>query len=149
MAIDWARANALLRDRVLGFTYQEMAERHGYHDGSAARQALLRALDRHQAATVAELRTVENERYEEDYRQLRLIINDRNTKAETRIHAIDARTRAAARHARLNGLDAPLQVSINPQVDAAFETVVGEVVNILSLVQPDPPEPGEETLREG
>lgn len=133
-----ARAAALLHDRALGFTYDEMAERHGYSDKAAARNALIRALETRVSENALHLRTIENERYELDQRALRLIIGDASKADGTRIRAIDARTRAAARHSRLNGIDAPVQVQISAGVeqelraalDHAREVLLGEVTAV-------------------
>lgn len=145
MALDRARATELLRDRAFGLTYEQLAERHGYADGSGARQALLRALDRHEAGNVRHLRAIENERYEMDQRDLRAVIADRTLPPTTRIRAIDARTRSAARHARLNGLDAPVQVQISAgaradmddALSALRETVQGYVLAVSDEPIPD------------
>lgn len=139
-AMEAARAAALLRDRALGLTYDEIAERHQYSHRSNARQALLRALDARVADNAAHLRAIENERYEMDQRVIRAIIADPQSPPATRLRAIDTRTRSAARHARLNGLDAPLQVALSAGVEAdlmdalaeaeaIFHEVTGEVVS--------------------
>lgn len=133
-----ARAATLMRDRALGFTYEEMAQRNGYADGSGARQALIRALTERAAENAAQLRAIENDRYELDQRALRLIIGDQTKPDGTRIRAIDARTRASARHARMNGIDAPVQVQISSgvrqELDSALqrarEVILGEVIEV-------------------
>lgn len=132
------RGTQLIRDKAVGLTYAQLAEKHGYADASGARHAFLRAMARHEAENAAHLRAVENERYELDQAELRAIIMDRRQAAATRIKAIDARTRAAARFARLNGLDAPVQVAISAGVQAELadalvelsEVVLGEVVDV-------------------
>lgn len=130
-ALTLARAAALMRDRANSLTYAEMAERHGYADPSGARQALLRALERREADNARHLRTIENDRYELDQRALRAIIVDPQATAATRIRAIDARTRSAARHARLNGLDAPVQVAISAGVAADLADALAEVEQVI------------------
>lgn len=131
VALDVARGAAMLKDKALGFTYDEIAARHGYSDRSAARQALLRVLDRYTSEKATHLRAIENERYEMDQRALRLIIGDASKSDGTRIKAIDARTRAAARHARLNGLDAPLQVALSAGVAADLADALAEAESVL------------------
>lgn len=133
IALDQMRGVALMKDKALGFTYAELAERHGYADVSGARQALLRALDRHEADSAATLRAVENERYELDQRVLRTMIGDPNLSAEKRIRAIDARTRSVARYARLNGLDAPVQVQLSAGVQAELADALEELAEVLEL----------------
>lgn len=136
-ALELATGAKLLADRALGFTYAQLAQRHGYADASGARQALLRALKRHEADNAQHLRAIENERYELDQAALRAIIGS-GAPAAHRIRAVDARTRAAARHARLNGLDAPVQVAISAGVQADLadalaelgEVVLGSVVDV-------------------
>lgn len=135
-ALERSRGAMLLRDRALGFTYDELAQRHGYSEGSNARQALLRALDRHEALNAAQLRMVENERYELDQRRLRAIIGSDTTTDRVRIQAIDARTRSAARHARMNGLDAPVQVALSAGVEADLADALAELADVLEDVVP-------------
>lgn len=153
-ALERATGAKLLADRSFGFTYEQMAQRHGYADGSGARQALLRALDRHEADKANHLRHIENERYELDQATLRAIIADPEATPAMRIRAIDARTRAAARHARLNGLDAPVQVQLSAGIQAELHdaltelgeqlgVVPGEVLNYADEHPPPDPEPQE------
>jgi hypothetical protein len=137
-AMEYANGARLLALRASGFTYPQIAKETGYADGHNARDALLRALARHEAANATELRAIENEAYDADIRVLRRIITDPNAKPETRIAAINARTRAAARHARMNGLDAPQQIAVTAatqveleQLLATFTTdVLGEVIDV-------------------
>lgn len=134
-ALITARHAGLLRDRALGFTYEEIATRHGYADKSSARKALLAALNTVKVENAADLRVIENERYELDQRTLRLIIGGTDVKPELRIRAIDARTRAAARHARLNGLDAPVQVQISAGVQQELAAALEDAGRVLGVVQ--------------
>lgn len=123
----------LLTLRTQGLTYAQIADELGYYDGSAARQALKRALERHEAENVAELRSVENMRLDADERVLRAIIADGSKTPAERIRAIDARTRLSARRSRLNGLDAPLQVELSGAVQAELTDVLGELGTLLGL----------------
>ncbi|UQS95215.1 hypothetical protein Pam4_72 [Pseudanabaena phage Pam4] len=138
------RANAvrLLTLRTQGLTYEQIAEQTGYADASGARHALLRALARHEAENVSELRAIENMRLDADERTLRAIIADRASTPEQRMRAVDARTRLSARRARLNGLDAPVAVSLSPGVQAELESVLAEVEDLVlgevSDVRDDP-----------
>lgn len=111
-ALDRANAIRLLTLRTQGLTYDQIAAEAGYSDHGAARNALMRALNRHEAENVSQLRTLENLRMDADERQLRAIISDTTQKPAMRIRAIDARTRLSARRARLNGLDAPQQLVV-------------------------------------
>ena len=124
--MELARGARLLQLRAARMTYQQIAQEMGYSDKSTARQALLRALDRHEAENVRELRTLENLALDDDERVLRTIIADRNLTPERRIRAIDARTRLSARRSRLNGLDAPVQVALSAGVAADLEDALAE-----------------------
>lgn len=121
-AHDRAAGAELMRLRMMGMSYAQIAVQAGYADGSGARNALLRALDRHEAENATQLRTVENLRLDADERVLRSIIGDTNQKIPDRLKAIDSRTRLSARRSRLNGLDAPVQVQLD--IDAARELLV-------------------------
>ena len=130
-AAERASAIRLLTLRAGGLTYEQIAAETGYADASGARQALLRALDRHEAENAAELRTVENLRLDTDERALRAIISDRDLPPAVRIRAIDTRTRLSARRARMNGLDAPVQVAISAGVQADLEDALAEIHDLV------------------
>lgn len=122
-----ARGAELLRLRMLGMSYDQIAEQAGYSDKGAARHALMRALDRHEAENAAQLRHIENLRLDADERVLRSIIGDASLSASARIRAIDSRTRLSARRARMNGLDAPVAVQISAGVAAGLEDALREL----------------------
>lgn len=130
-ATDLLRGNVLIRDRAAGMTYEQLANAHGYATPSGARQALLRALDRHEAEGAAQLRAIEHHAYLADQRVLRTIIADPNTPTSTRLRAIDTRTRSAARYARLMGLDAPVQVQISAGVQAELADALAELGEVI------------------
>lgn len=145
-AADRTSGANLMRLRMMGMTYEQMAQEAGYADGSGARQALLRALDRHEAENATQLRHVENLRMDADERVLRTIIGDSAAKPTDRIRAIDSRTRLSARRARLNGLDAPVQVQLSAGIAADLEdalreleeaVVPGEVTDVHDDTGPD------------
>lgn len=137
-AIDRANAVRLLTLRAAGLTYDQIAREVGYADGSGARNALLRALDRHEAENAAHLRTLENMRLDSDERVLRGIIGNSDLSAAERVRAIDARTRLSARRSRMNGLDAPVKVEVDAGTQAQLDdalahlerVVLGEVVDV-------------------
>ena len=133
-ATDRANAIRLLTLRAAGMSYEQIAQEVGYADGSGARQALLRALQRHESENVAELRQIENLRLDTDERALRAIIGDTQRPAGERIRAIDARTRLSARRARMNGLDAPVQVQLSAGVQAELSDALAELGEILGIV---------------
>lgn len=126
-ALDRASGANLLRLRMMGMTYEQMATEAGYADGSGARQALLRALDRHEAENALQLRSLENLRLDGDERVLRTIIGDTTAPHAARIRAIDARTRLSARRARMNGLDAPVQVQLSAGIEADLHDALREL----------------------
>ena len=132
-AHDRAAGAELMRLRMMGLSYAQIAQEAGYADGSGARNALLRALDRHEAENATQLRTVENLRLDADERALRSIIGDPTAPAVTKIKAIDSRTRLSARRSRLNGLDAPVQVQFD--IDTAREMLLEK----LRSLRPKPP----------
>lgn len=138
-----ARGARLLQLRSAGMTYEQIAREEGYSDKSSARQALLRALDRHEAENVVELRTLENMRLDSDERVLRAIISDTTAPAATRLRAIDTRTRLSARRARMNGLDAPVAVTISAGVEAALEDALRDLDEVLREQLGDAVVPGE------
>src|SRR5512143_3246262 len=102
----------LVRLRADGLTYDQIAERAGYSDRSTARQAVLRVLDRHEVENVGQLRKLENLAHDAHVAVCRAISDNDSLPPEVRLKAIDTRTRPAARHARLNGLDAPQQIAV-------------------------------------
>lgn len=140
------RANAIriLTLRVQRLTYAQIADEMGYSDAGSARHALMRALDRHEAENVTQLRTLENLGLDADERRLAAIAANPEVKPRDQISAVDAKTRLRARRARLNGLDAPVKVevsaSIQQELQAALEeylsaargaeTVTGEVTEV-------------------
>jgi hypothetical protein len=134
-ASERATAIRLLTLRSMRMTYAQIADEMGYSDASGARQALMRALDRHEAENAAQLRTLENLALDRDERALAAIIGDTTKPGHERIRAIDARTRLSARRSRLNGLDAPLQVQLSAGVQAELTDALGEVGDLLNLVR--------------
>lgn len=126
-AMERANAVRLLTLRAARMTYAQIAEELGYADASGARNALLRALDRHEAENVAQLRTLENLSMDTDERALRVIIGDPATPVRERVAAIRARTQLGARRSRLNGLDAPIQVALSAGVEAELADALAEV----------------------
>lgn len=121
-----ARRAHAVRLRLAGLTYDQIARECGYSNKSAARQVVIRALTKIEAESVGELRALENARLDADERVLRGIIGGVNNKPADRIKAIDSRLRLSARRARLNGLDAPLQVALSAGVTASLEDALAE-----------------------
>lgn len=136
------REATALRLRRLGMTYDQVAEQMGFADKSGARQLVVRALERQVSENVVELRALENERLDTSTQALMGIIAGRDVDPASRIRAVDAYTRVSARRARLNGLDAPLQMEVSTGASAELvdalallesvtlgDTVAGEVVH--------------------
>lgn len=126
-----ARRVQAVRLRMSGATYDQIAEACGYSDKGSARHAVMRALTRLEAESVGELRALENARLDADEVVLRSLIADRSQTANTRIRAIDSRLRLSARRARLNGLDAPLQVALSAGVTAELEDALAEAAALI------------------
>ena len=126
-----ARGARLLRLRAARMTYDQIATEMGYSDKAAARNALIRALQRHEAENVTELRTLENLALDADERVLRSVIQDSQAAPALRVKAIDSRTRLSARRSRLNGLDAPIQVAISAGVAADLDDALAEAEAVL------------------
>lgn len=148
-ALDRANAIRILTLRTQRLTYDQIAKELGYADASGARHALLRALDRHEAENVTELRALENLGLDADERVLRAVIADPQATARDKVAAVNARTRLSARRARMNGLDAPMQVSLDLNVDAARAEVAArlkrmrdEARTVQGAVLPDTPVEG-------
>jgi hypothetical protein len=133
--------------RIGRASYAQIAQELGYSDPATARNLIMRALARREQEKVEELRALENAALDADEVELRLIIGTRGNKVQDRLRAIDTRTRLSARRARLNGLDAPVQVQISAGVqerlDSALrharEVVLGDVIE----VHAEPAEPME------
>lgn len=133
-ATERAVAIRLLTLRTQGLTYAQIAEETGYADASGARQALMRALNRHEAESAAELRQLENLRLDADERALRAIIGDATRSPGVRVAAINARVRLSARRARMNGLDAPVAVQISAGVAAGLDAALREMEDVVNEV---------------
>lgn len=127
-----ARRAQAVRMRLAGFTYEQIAEETGYADKSAARHAVLRALDQYEHTQVTELKAVENAALN----RAQVAIWPKVLEGD--IKAVLAFIRISQRRARMNGLDAPQQVAITSPTrmelaDAISEfrqTVMGETIEV-------------------
>lgn len=131
------RSNAIriLTLRATRMTYAQIATTLGYADQASARNALMRALDRHEAENVQQLRTLENLALDADELRLSALAADTALKAGDRIRAIDAKTRLRARRARLNGLDAPMRVEVSASIREELHAALTELEEAASAVQ--------------
>ena len=133
----------LLTLRAQGLSYEAIALETGYSDASGARNALLRALDRHEVERADDLRAVENARYDASERALRMILaragKPNGPKDADVIRAVDSLTRLSARRARLNGLDRPVQVEVSTGAAARVADALAQVTNVVQgmVVEPD------------
>lgn len=120
-AAEMGKAIRALTLRIGRASYAQIAEQLGYADPASARHLVMRALSRRESEQVEELRALENAALDADETELRLIIGDRSKPEGVRLRAIDTRTRLSARRARLNGMDAPVQVEVSPGVQQQLQ----------------------------
>lgn len=99
------RALAVLEARANHATWQEAAEAGGFTNKGAAYRAAMTHLRRNLASTVGELRAEADKRHAAKMAVLEDIIYDPDADVMARLRAVDAHTRAEARHAALHGLD--------------------------------------------
>jgi hypothetical protein len=124
-----------------GHTWEEVAQVCGYASRGSAHSAVTAHLRRNVDQNVTDMRAIEGRRFDADELRLRQIIAT-STDEKMVIRAIEARTRLSARRARLFGLDAPLNVSLDLTAAQAF--LVDRVQGILARRQAEtggqPPE---------
>ncbi|MEC3853459.1 hypothetical protein [Paenarthrobacter ureafaciens] len=96
--------------KTAGKTYDEIATEVGYTNRSAARKAVVRALERRPAESVEEMRTVEGLRLDMLTASVWKIINDPEATFDEQIKAINAAVRISDSRAKLFGLYAPVKV---------------------------------------
>jgi hypothetical protein len=127
---DAARAGARRIDavqlRLAGLTYEQIAAQAGYHDKSAARHAVLRALDRVEHAAVDDLRVLENARLD----RAQAAIWPAVLRGE--LAAVNSFLRLSERRARLNGLDAPVRVSVADDTKAQIDALLVELTEVVA-----------------
>lgn len=132
---DLARASArrtrVVQMRLAGATYSAIAEAEGYADASAARQAVMRALDRKEADSVEDLRALENARLDAQSVIAWNIATQENLPPPVRLKALDTLLRYSTRRARLNGLDAPQAVQISAGVQAKLDDALGTLYEVV------------------
>lgn len=140
LSISLVRAARILRLRMAGATYEQIAEAEGYSDPATARHTLIRALRRHEADDIATHRAVQNQRIDLQVRTITPLLN--HDDPMVKLKASDSLNRVNKRHADLNGLDAPKQVQISAGVLQEMDDAFGQLRLIVSgeVVEPDPPE---------
>lgn len=130
--------------RLAGMTYAQIAEHAGYSHASAARQSVLRALEKVEAEQVADLRMLENARLDRMLAAVwpTVVARAEEVLLEDRLRAVDRALRISERRARLNGLDAPVQVALTP-TSAEVMAWVAQVMaaadpgGVAAVVEPD------------
>lgn len=96
--------------KTAGKTYDEIAAEVGYTNRSAARKAVVRALERRPVESVDNMRKIEGSRLDTLTVALSKIIFDPEATYDEQIKAINAAVRISESRAKLFGLHAPLQV---------------------------------------
>lgn len=137
-----ARRSRAVTLRLMGFSYDEVAQQCGYTDRSTARKTVMRALDKYEAARVGEMRIEENARLDRAQAAIWPAVMKGDTKA------VDTYLRLSARRARMNGLDAPQQVAVTTGAQAALQdaladlrtVVLGEVLESVEVPDDDEPD---------
>lgn len=142
LALAATRRIQVVSDALAGLTYEQIAERHGFSDKSAAHKAVMRSLQKVEARLVDEYRTLEAARLDQITLAMAPLMLDARQPGATRIAAAGKLLATSERRARLLGLDAPQRVDISAGTQAQLEdalielrqVVLGEVTN----VEPDP-----------
>lgn len=134
LALDMAVMTRLIRLRVAGMTYDQLAVEGGYADASGARSAILRALRRHEAEAVNDLRTLEDARIDSVVRTATEIQGDRGMSPIVRLRAADTLLRAGKQRRDLHGLDAPKQIIISAGVASDLERALDDLEDAVRTV---------------
>lgn len=125
------RVEAATAARLEGKTWEEVARLVGYASKGAAYTAVMQYQRRLTAATAAAFREEANARTAERMAMLADVLNDLDVSLELRLRAHAEFTRLEARHARLNGADAPIQVALSAGVAAELEDALAEVESVI------------------
>lgn len=120
-----ARRIQIIRARIAGLTYHEIAQRYGYADGSAARQAILRALAAAEHETVEEYKQLEAARLDDNLTFLVPLVHDTKASNKDRLAAVGHVHRNIELRTRLLGINAPIQIDAPDATgSAAFREVM-------------------------
>lgn len=114
-----------------GKTWDEAATAAGYTNRGTAYRSVMRLLGKRADAAAATLRAEANERHGAKIAMLEDIMFDLEQPEMVRLRAADAHTRAEARHARLNGMDAPVQVALSAGVSAALHDALADLEQVV------------------
>ena len=119
-----ARYREVVRLRMVGLTFDHIAEQTGYADRSGAKRAYDIALERWAVETVEQQRIVQSERLDDLWRRVFREI------AQGDLDQVDRALRIEKRRAELWGLDAPQQHQLSGVDGAPIEiaTDVGAII---------------------
>jgi len=141
------REEAAVGLRALNYSYEAIARELGWTDGSAARKAIQRCLDRHEEANVDDLRRVENSKIDMLEARCVSVLNKRWMKVDhgkvvyspvlnedgtpeiledpmPHLAAVREMRQLLTRRAALRGLDAPLRKIIEVITDDAVDAEI-------------------------
>lgn len=128
--------------RLMGMTWQQVADHVGYSSKSAAYTAVMGYLRRQTNETISALRDQESARYDRAAAALWPKVLGGDARAQ------DTWLRNRASFRALHGLNAPVQVQLSSGVQAALHDALAELDQVVlgavvsSVVEPDPaPEP--------
>ena len=117
-----ARYREVVRLRMVGLTFDDIAEQTGYADRSGAKRAYDIALERWAVETVEQQRIVQTERLDDLWRRVFREI------ARGDLDQVDRALRIEKRRAELWGLDAPKQHEVTGAAGGVLRTDVGDLL---------------------
>lgn len=112
--------------------WDKAAEVAGYTNRGSAYRAAMKVLAKRTDETIHALRVEANQRHAEKIAVLEEVMYDLDAPMEHRLRAVAEHTRAEARHARLNGLDAPMQVMLSSGSEARLNDVLAEATELIT-----------------
>lgn len=121
------RAAEIARLRGRRWTYARIAEHLGYSDRAAPRRLLQEYANRLLADNVSEMRATWNETHELQAQRMVKLVTSGNTTPEQKVRASAELTRIGARVARLNGMDAPIQVAVTAGLSSELDDALAEL----------------------
>ena len=124
-----ARGARMVRMRVMGATYAQIAHAEGYTDPATARNAVLRTLRRHASEAVTDLRAVEDERLDLGLARVIPLLSHEDPNVVLRAH--NELVKNSKRRADLHGLDAPKQIVLSAGVQADLERALADLENVV------------------
>jgi hypothetical protein len=119
------RIAAATADRLMGLTWQQVADRNGYASKGAVCSAVLGFLRRQANENAAALRDLESARYDRAAAALYAKVLSGDARAQ------DTWLRNRAAYRALNGLNAPLQVTLSSGAQAALADALGDAEQLV------------------